>query len=137
MQDPRRRGPRDLRRLQVGQLSLLSPVPYHMHAFMRYRRIIGPEERSRETWRSSYGCRGDAMSQPAREAALRPAAAESYPFLPARMWTAAGRLAELVARYRGICATATDRAHRVLSDADFMFRGGEDARTGWAPAPST
>ena len=76
------------------------------------------------------------MTQRAREAALRPAAAELYPFLPARMWTAAAYLTELVAGYRGICATATDRANRVLSDADFMFRGGGDTRIGWAPAPS-
>jgi hypothetical protein len=65
------------------------------------------------------------MTQPIREAALRPAAADSYPFLPARMWTAAAHLTELVARDRGICAGAADRANRVLSDADFMFRGGE------------
>ena len=76
------------------------------------------------------------MTQPTREAALRPSAAELYPFLPARMWTAAGRLAELVARYRGICATATDRANRVLSDADFVFRGGGDTRMNRASAPS-
>jgi hypothetical protein len=75
------------------------------------------------------------MTQSAREAALRPAAAESYPFLPARMWTAAVHLAELVARYRGICAVAADRTNRVLSDADFMFRGGEDTRIAWAAAP--
>jgi hypothetical protein len=49
------------------------------------------------------------------------------------MWTAAAHLTELVARYRGICAEAQDRANRVLSDADFMFRGGEDTRIGWAP----
>ena len=60
-----------------------------------------------------------------REAALKPAAAESYPFLPARMWTAAARLAELVAHYRGTSVETADRLHRVLSDADFMFRGGE------------
>jgi hypothetical protein len=74
------------------------------------------------------------MTQPVREAALKPAAAETYPFLPARMWTAAAHLTELVARYRGICATATDRANRVLSDADFMFRGGQDSRIIWTPA---
>jgi len=73
------------------------------------------------------------MTQPAREAALRPGAAELYPFLPANMWTAAAHLTELVARYRGICAEAQDRANRVLSDADFMFRSGEDTRIGWAP----
>jgi len=64
------------------------------------------------------------MSQTVREAALKPSAAESYPFLPARMWTAASRLAELVARYRGIPAEAANRMNRVLSDGDFMFRGG-------------
>jgi hypothetical protein len=64
------------------------------------------------------------MAQPIREAALKPAAAESYPYLPARMWTAAGRLARLVAKYRGIPAEAVNRLNRVLSDQHFMFRGG-------------
>jgi hypothetical protein len=76
------------------------------------------------------------MTQTMREAALRPAAAELYPFLPARMWTAAAHLTELVARYRGICAEASNRANRVLSDADFVFRGGGDTRTEWAPVLS-
>jgi hypothetical protein len=76
------------------------------------------------------------MTQPVREAALRPAAAQFYPFLPARMWTAAVHLTELVARYRGVCAATADRASRVLPDADFMFRGGGDTRIAWAPAPS-
>jgi hypothetical protein len=67
------------------------------------------------------------MAQKLREAALKPEAADLYPYLPARMWTAAGRVAELVARYRGISASAVDRLHRVLSDADFMFRGGGPA----------
>ena len=65
------------------------------------------------------------MTQPVREAALRPAAAEFYPFLPARMWTPAGHLTELVARYRGIRADATDRTSRVLSEDHFRFRGGD------------
>jgi hypothetical protein len=64
------------------------------------------------------------MTQPVREAALKPAAADSYPYLPARMWTAAGRLAALVAKYREIPAEAVNRLNRVLSDRDFMFRGG-------------
>ncbi len=63
------------------------------------------------------------MSQAVREAALKPTAAESYPYLPVRMWTSARRLAELVAKYRGIPAEAVNRLHRVLSDQDFMFRG--------------
>lgn len=62
------------------------------------------------------------MPQRIREAALKPTAAESYPYLPARMWTTASRLAELVARYRGIPASAVNRLDRVLSDRDFMFR---------------
>jgi hypothetical protein len=64
------------------------------------------------------------MAQRIREAALKPAAAESYPYLPARMWTAAGHLARLVAKDRGIPAGAVNRLNRVLSDQDFMFRGG-------------
>ena len=67
------------------------------------------------------------MLQPVLEAALRPSAAESYPYLPARMWTTARRLAELVARYRGIPAEAVDRIDRVLSHRDFMFREGGPA----------
>ncbi len=67
------------------------------------------------------------MSDSIREAALKPSAADSYPYLPARMWTAAARLAELVARYRGIPADAINRLNRVLSDQDFMFRGGGPA----------
>jgi hypothetical protein len=65
------------------------------------------------------------MTRSVREAALKPVAAEFYPFLPARMWTAAAHLTELVARYRGISWEAPDRANRVLSGADFTFRGGE------------
>ena len=64
------------------------------------------------------------MAQPVREAALKPSAANSYPYLPARMWTPARRLAELVAKDRGLPAQALDRLNRVLSDQDFMFRGG-------------
>ena len=63
------------------------------------------------------------MAQFVREAALKPIAAESYPYLPARMWTAAGRLAELVAKYRGIPAEAVNRLNRVLSDQDFGSAG--------------
>ena len=62
------------------------------------------------------------MDQLIRQAALKPDFARLYPYLPARMWTSAERLAELVATYRGICMEASDRAHRVLSGAHFMFR---------------
>ena len=64
------------------------------------------------------------MSQPVLEAALKPSAAQSSLYLPARMWTTARRLAELVAKYRGIPAAAVDRIDRVLSEQDFMFRRG-------------
>jgi hypothetical protein len=64
------------------------------------------------------------MSQPVLEAALKPSAAQSYPYLPARMWTTARRLAELVARYRGIPEEAVDRIDRMLTEQDFMFRRG-------------
>ena len=67
------------------------------------------------------------MSQGILEAALKPSAAQAYPYLPVRMWTTARRLAELVARYRGIPAEALDRIDRVLSDRDFMFRMGRTA----------
>ena len=67
------------------------------------------------------------MSQGVREAALRPSAAGSYPFLPARMWTAASRLAQIVAKYRGVPTQAVSRLNRVLSDQDFVFRGGRPA----------
>jgi hypothetical protein len=78
------------------------------------------------------------MAAAKREAALRPRAADLYPFLPARMWTSAGRLAELVASYRGICAPAVDRANRVLSDAHFMFRDeGERAAGSRQPTGGT
>ncbi len=62
-----------------------------------------------------------------REAALKPSAAESYPYLPARMWTTAGRLAQLVAKYQNIPVDAANRLNRVLSERDFMFRGGGPA----------
>ena len=69
------------------------------------------------------------MPQTIREAALKPSAATIYPYLPARMWTTAGRLTELVARYKCIPAEAVTRMNRVLSDRDFMFRGGEPLAT--------
>ena len=62
------------------------------------------------------------MSQPVLEAALKRSAAQSYPYLPARMWTTARRLAELVARYRGLPAEAADCIDKVLSHEDFVFR---------------
>ena len=69
--------------------------------------------------------------QAMREAALRPESAERYPYLPARMWTAAAHLAELVTRDSGI-AKVRDRTNRVLSEADFVFRDGGDEP--WCPS---
>ena len=67
------------------------------------------------------------MAQGILFAALKPSAAGAYPYLPARMWTTARRLADLVAKYRGIPAEAVDRIDQVLSDRDFMFRRGGPA----------
>jgi hypothetical protein len=64
----------------------------------------------------------EPVIQGTRQAALRPEAADLYPYLPARMWTSAARLSVLVAKYRGICVEASDRAHRVLSERHFRFR---------------
>jgi hypothetical protein len=75
------------------------------------------------------------MIQPVREAALRGAAVQFYPFLPARMWTSAAHLTELVARYRGVGGGTADRANRILPDAHFRFRGGGGRKNGERPDP--
>jgi hypothetical protein len=67
-----------------------------------------------------------------RQAKLRPECAERYPTLPARMWTSATCLSELVA------SSGRARPHRLgktemgrtLSEADFEFRGGFPRRLG-------
>jgi hypothetical protein len=58
-----------------------------------------------------------------RQAKLRPERAYRHPTLPARMWTSATCLAELVASYRGEQSGRPDK-ERTLSEADFEFRGG-------------
>jgi hypothetical protein len=58
-----------------------------------------------------------------RQAKLKPECAERYPTLPARMWTSATWLADLVASKRGDRLEAP-YAQRTLSEADFEFRGG-------------
>ncbi len=68
------------------------------------------------------------MSQIVLEAALKPSAGESYPCLPVRMWTPARRLAELVAKYRGLPSADVARIERVLSAREFMFRRGGPAK---------
>jgi hypothetical protein len=58
------------------------------------------------------------MTQPILQAALKPEAAERYPFLPVRMWTAATYIRDLVARHlRGWTPGRAD-----LPRADFEFR---------------
>jgi hypothetical protein len=62
--------------------------------------------------------------QTIREAALNPAAVERYPYLPARIWTEAKALAELVARYWARPVKTGGGRWRMLSDRDFSFRWG-------------
>ena len=64
-----------------------------------------------------------------RQAKLRPECAERYPTLPARMWTSATCLAELVSSYRGAQPGEPDK-ERTLSEADFEFRGGASRHWG-------
>jgi hypothetical protein len=67
-----------------------------------------------------------AITTTVREAKLKPECAERYPTLPARMWTSATSLAELVAFYQE-APPERPRKHnkeRTLSDIDFEFRGG-------------
>ena len=61
-----------------------------------------------------------------RQAKLKPECAELYPTLPARMWTSAACLTELVGTYRRARPQRPGRTEneRTLSDADFEFRGG-------------
>jgi hypothetical protein len=60
-----------------------------------------------------------------RQAKLRPECANRYPTLPARMWTSAARLAELVASYgRAPQRPEKTRKGRTLPEADFEFQGG-------------
>jgi len=66
-----------------------------------------------------------------RQAKLRPECADRYPTLPARMWTSAALLAELVASYQGAPRRPEKaRKGRALPETDFEFRGGSPA--GWA-----
>ncbi len=67
-----------------------------------------------------------------RQAKLRPECAERYPTLPARMWTSATCLADLVASYgqpRPERPRKPDQ-ERTLSEADFEFRGGFPRHSG-------
>ena len=53
----------------------------------------------------------------------RAGGAGCYPTLPARMWTSARRLVELVASYQRAPAPKT-KTERTLPEADFEFQGG-------------
>lgn len=61
-----------------------------------------------------------------RLAKLKPECADLYPTLPARMWTSAACLAQLVGTYRRERAQRSGKAEkeRTLSETDFEFRGG-------------
>jgi hypothetical protein len=61
-----------------------------------------------------------------RLARLKPECAELYPTLPARMWTSAACLAQLVGSYRREWLHRLGKAdrERTLSDTDFEFQGG-------------
>jgi hypothetical protein len=60
-----------------------------------------------------------------RLAKLKPECAELYPSLPARMWTSAACLAQLVGTYRERPQRpGKAEKERTLSEADFEFRGG-------------
>ena len=61
-----------------------------------------------------------------RQAKLRPECAERYPTLPARMWTSATSLVELVAPER----PGKAEKGRTLPETDFEFRGGFPRRPG-------
>ena len=69
-----------------------------------------------------------SIASTVRQAKLRPECAERYPTLPARMWTSATSLAELVSSYRA--ALPGEPNERTLSETDFEFRGGASRRSG-------
>ena len=67
-----------------------------------------------------------------RQAKLKPECADRYPTLPARMWTSAACLTELVTAYRRAWPRRPAKAEkgRTLSETDFEFRGGFPRRLG-------
>jgi len=77
------------------------------------------------TQQSTRPCWGrHGAMQTVREAALRPSSCDRYPYLPARMWTKAKALADLVARYGARPVKTGGGRWRMLSDRDFSFRRG-------------
>jgi hypothetical protein len=74
------------------------------------------------------------MTEPILQAALKPEAAERYPFLPVRMWTAATYIQGLVARH--FRASNAGRADLPRTDFEFrwsgpMARWSVGAQVGW------
>jgi hypothetical protein len=67
-----------------------------------------------------------------RQAKLKPECADRYPTLPARMWTPAAGLSELVASDRGARPPQPGKPlkGRTLAETDFEFRGGFPRRLG-------
>lgn len=64
-----------------------------------------------------------------RQAKLKPECADRYPTLPARMWTPAACLTDLVASYRRARPGKAEKG-RTLPETDFEFRGGFRRRLG-------
>jgi hypothetical protein len=64
-----------------------------------------------------------------RQAQLKPECADRYPTLPARMWTPAACLTELVASWGRARPGKTEKG-RTLPESDFEFRGGFPRRLG-------
>jgi hypothetical protein len=67
-----------------------------------------------------------------RQAKLKPECADRYPTLPARMWTPAAGMTELVASYRRAWPQRPENTEkgRPLPETDFEFRGGFPRRLG-------
>jgi hypothetical protein len=64
------------------------------------------------------------MMETIREARLRREAADRCPFIPARMWTQASRMAELVGKHLEGRRRQVRARRRMLAEGDFHFRGG-------------
>ena len=70
------------------------------------------------------------MTRALREAALRPEAADLYPFLPAGMWTSVERLRRVLIDHWHDCRKALERSWPRLPAAHFAFRGEAGETTG-------
>jgi hypothetical protein len=59
-----------------------------------------------------------------REARLKREGADRYPSIPARMWTEAARMADLVLKHLELAGRRVRARRRALPEQDFRFRGG-------------